>query len=266
MTYYTPDPARYQQLKVGGVTGPVDCTAHGGAWVTDAHTKGAIKLSGRAIRLASSEPIPDPTSPGLNVSQVDAAIYRLTDGKVNLDTVDPRVMTRQTLKARVVAGQWVNLAVSRRVLVARGYGGSHGFTGAHDITVHCKPGDATPVIGDPLVPYYIRSTWDAVLDAAQAVTGSGLIFSSFTRDLIPEYRVNVQPKAGYDRLSFVRYHLDSLGRIASRARYTSGGFTATCTPPRYFTGTNGISGRRLVRLTSGSREGWYISANWSEER
>lgn len=255
---YTPDPARYQQLIVGGPTGPVDCTAHGGAWVTDAHTKGAIKLSGRAIRLASSEPIPDPASPGLNVGQVDAAIYRLTNGRVNLDTVDPRVMTRAALKARVVAGAWVNLAVKRAVLVDRGMGGSNGFRGAHDVTVHCNPGDSTPVIGDPLVPYYIRSSWDAVLDAAQAVTASGLIFASFTRDLIPEYRVVM---SGPDR-SFWRYFLDS-GQANRRTVSRTDGFSAACTPPRYFPGRYA---RRLVQLTTGSRKGWWIDARWAEER
>lgn len=260
---YTPDPARYQQLIVGGPTGPVDCTAHGGAWVTDAHTKGAIKLSGRAIRLASSEPIPDPASPGLNVGQVDAAIYRLTNGRVNLDTVDPRVMTRAALKARVVAGAWVNLAVKRAVLVDRGMGGSNGFRGAHDVTVHCNPGDSTPVIGDPLVPYYIRSTWDAVLDAAQAVTPSGLLFTSFTRDLIPEYRVHIPGGSDGGSRRFWRYYMDANGSVNRRAISSTRGFTARCTPPRYYPGRYA---RQFVRLTDGSRAGWWIDARFASER
>lgn len=262
---YTPDITRYQQLVYGGATRGVDCTAWGGALITDAHTQGATKLSGRAIRLASDEPVPDPASPGLNVGQVDAAIYRLTGGKVNLDTPDPRTVSRAELKARIVDGRWANLAVKRSILVDRGYGGGNGFRGAHDITLHARAIDNTPVIGDPLVPYYIPATWDAVLDAAQAVTASGLLFVSYTRDLTPDYAVRVRPSAGYDRVSFVHYTLDKAGRITGRARAYTGGFSATCTPPKWHSGTGKIAGRSLVQLTSGSRTGWWISAKYAKE-
>jgi hypothetical protein len=262
---YTPDPARYQQLKVGGATGPVDCTAHGGAWITDAHTQGRILLNGRQIRLASDEPVPDPGSPGLNVGQVDAAIYRITNGRVNLDTPDPRTVSRAEFKARVVDGRWANLAVKRSVLVDRGYGGGNGFRGAHDITIHARAIDNAPVIGDPLVAHYMPSTWDAVLDAAEAVTASGLLFVSYTRDLTPDYRVVVKPRPGYDKVSFVRYLLDDAGRIIARRRRYTFGFAGTCSVPKFHSGVSPITGRRLVQITSGLRKGWWVSANWAEE-
>ena len=258
---YTPDIKRYQQLVYGGPTGSVDCTAWGGALVTDAHTQGATKLSGRAIRLASSEPTPDPGSPGLNVGQVDAAIYRLTKGRVNLDTPDPRDPSRDSIKRHLIAGRWANIAVNRGVLVSRGYGGSNGFRGSHDITLHCRPGDPTPIIGDPLVPYYIRSSWDAVLDAAQAVTASGLLFLSYTRDLIPEYHCPIKPTPPETLERFYVYSVSN-GVITGRKADATRGFDATCTAPRYFPG---VHARRLVRLLGGAREGKYVDARRARE-
>jgi len=258
---YLPDITRYQQLKYGGATRGVDCTAWGGALCADAHTQGAIKLSGRAIRLASDEPVPDPRSPGLNVAQVDAAIYRLTAGRVNLDTVKPGSVGRTGLRERVVAGQWVNLAVKRSVLLDRGYLRSHPFGGAHDITVHCNPDDPTPVLGDPLVPFYQRASWDAILDAAQAVSGSGHLFASFTRDVIPEYAVRIHPRPGFDSQRFLRYFLTN-GTIRERKGYYTEGFSATCTAPRWH---GGKYPGMLVQLTSGSRKGWYVAAGWAQE-
>ena len=262
MTTYIPDIKRYQQLVYGGATGSVDCTAWGGALVTDAHTRGGIKLTGRAIRLASSEPVPDPGSPGLNVQQVDAAIYKLTGGKVNLDTPTPGTFGRVQVRDRAVDGQWVNLAVRRSVLVDRGYGGSSGFRGAHDITVHARATDLAPIIGDPLVPYYFASTWDAVLDAAQAVTATGYIYASFTRDTTKDYRASVTPRTGQTRRQFARYYLNSDGTIRSREMHVTSGFSASCTPPRYHAGAYA---RQLVQLTSGTRKGWWISAVYARE-
>lgn len=263
---YTPDIKRYQQLVYGGATRAVDCTAWGGALVTDAHTQGAIKLSGRAIRLASDEPIPDSSSPGLNVGQVDAAIYRLTNGRVNLDTRDPRYLSRAIAKSLIIDGRWANVAVKRSVLVDRGYGGSNGFRGAHDITLHARAIDNVPVIGDTLVPYYIPSSWDAVFDAMQAVTSADWMFASFSRDLTPDYRAVVKPRAGYDRLRFGHFQLDANGVIVSYRYAYTGGFSAKCTPPKFHSGSHGIAGRKLVQLTTGSRAGWWINGKYAVEQ
>jgi hypothetical protein len=258
---YTPDIRKFQQLVYGGATGSVDCSAWAGAIECAAHTQGNSILSGRSIRLASNEPVPDPRSPGLNVTQVDAAVYKLTGGRVNFDTPWPGSFGRVATRDRVIDGQWVHIAVKRAILVDRGYGGSSGFRGSHAITIHHRSTDLAPIIGDPLVPYYYSSTWDAVLDAAQAVTASGDIFASFSRDLTTDYRAVVRPRAGADTRVFYRY-LVSNGRITGRTRHRTAGFTATCTPPRTHTGT---LTRELVQLTSGSRKGWWISATYARE-
>ena len=262
---YTPDITRYQQLVYGGKTGSVDCTAWGGALCVDAHTRGATKLTGRAIRLASDEPIPDPGSPGLNVGQVDTAIYRLTDGRVNLDTPNAATLTRTMVQDRIKDGRWANVAVNRATLINRGYGGGASFAGKHDITLHARAIDFAPVIGDPLVPRYYPATWDAVLDAMEAVTAGNYLFASFTRDLTPDYRAEVKPKAGTSKKRFARYRLNSTGVIVDYEYAYTGGFSAACTPPKYHSSAIGITGRRLVQLTTGSRKGWWINGAYAEE-
>jgi hypothetical protein len=256
-----PDIRDYQQLVFGGATRAVDCSAWSGAICCHAHTRGAIQLSGRAIRLASSEPIPDSGSPGLNVQQVDAAVYKLTNGKVNFDTPTPGSYGRVTTRDRIVDGRWAHLAVRRATLVNRGYGGSSGFTGSHAITVHVRQADGAPIIGDPLVPYYYSASWDAVLDAAQAVTNLGYIFGSFTRDLTKDWLARVQPRPGAERRVFYRYIVEN-GRITGRVRHRTEGFSASCTAPRTYSGTYT---RPLVRLTEGSRHDWYIHADYARE-
>lgn len=265
-----PDIRDYQQLVYGGATRSVDCSGWSGAINTDAHTRGATKLTGRAIRLASNEPVPDPESPGLNVQQVDAAIYKLTGGKVDMWTPTPGTIGRAGFRDHLIDGRWVHVAVKRGVLVDRGFGGSSGFRGSHAITVHARMTDLSPVIGDPLVPYYYAASWDAILDAAEAVTPSGLLYVSFTRDLTVDYRVSVHPDPGKRRKKFLRYFVDGDGRITGRkASYTTG-FSATCTAPRMHTGSvqtrNGrvAVARELVKLTSGSRDEWWINAVYAE--
>ena len=261
---YTPDAKRYQQLNEP-ITGRYDCSAYSAAWITDAHTGGATKLTGRAIRLASSEPIPDRSSPGLNLTQVDAAVYKLTSGRVNLDTRTGIGIYQ--FRDLVKDGRWAILQVNRGVLVDKGFGGGNGFRGGHAITVHFD--GTAPIIGDPLVPYYIRTGWSALYAAAGALVintsgtklGYGRANVSLTRDLTPDYRVRIAPTYG-DRVAFWQYLLGADGKAYARSRAYTGGFSATCTPPRWVPGP---FARSLVRLTSGSRAGQYVDARYAEE-
>ena len=256
-----PDIRDYQQLVYGGATRAVDCAGWCGAICCHAHTGGTIRVTGRQVRLASDEPVPDASSPGLNVSQVDAAVRKLTGGKVDFWTPVPGTFGRVAVRDHVIDGRWVHIAVKRSILVNRGYGGTSAFGGSHAETLHLRQADLSPIIGDPLVPYYYASTWDAVLDAAQAVTSSGLIYASFTRDLTKDYRVVIRPRAGADTRVFYRYFITG-GRITKRERHKTEGFTATCAPPRSYTG---VLTRELVQLTSSRRKGWWVSATYARE-
>jgi hypothetical protein len=214
---YRPDAARYQQLVYGGPTGPFDCTAWVAAWLVDAHTLGKTKTTGRAIRLASSEPIPDPDSPGLNEPQVDAAAYRVTAGKVNLTLGGTWTPTMDVQKATtwVLNGRPVEVQVNRGQLIdlLPALGALNGFRGGHAIGVITNGG--TPWIFDPLAKIYIPATFAIIWRAAGALdTGSHTLGHGYAnvlaaRDIIPSsYHVDIDP--GH----FNVYRTDAQGHIA----------------------------------------------------
>lgn len=260
MTYY-PDPDRYQQIALGGPTGPYDCTGWSAAWIVDAHSQGAIRTTGRKVRLHSDEPIPDSDSPGLNLPQADAAVLDITNGRINLDTrVQYNALPRDQVRWRITDGRWATVQVQRGVLVARGF--LEGFTGAHAITVHARPIDSIPVIGDPLVPHYVPASWDAIFDAAEALTG-GRVYTSFTRDLTPDYRWVCRPTGTATIRAFRRFTAD--GRVVGT--YHTRGMAVDCTPPRYVPGVGRRPGRYLVQLVipGKRRNGWFVSAQFASE-
>jgi hypothetical protein len=126
-----PDIAGMQQLRQGDPNGGVNCTAYAGRGAGDADTRGALVFSGRAIRAATDEPRPDRASPGLNLRQVDEALFRLSKGVINLDTQWNAPWDRVTSFLR--AGKWAELAIWRQVLVDHGHGGGNRFGKGHAI-------------------------------------------------------------------------------------------------------------------------------------
>lgn len=265
---YVPDPREYQQFGNGDPNAGVNCTADGAAFRCDAHTKGLIKITARQVRAHTDEPVPDPRSPGLNLAQVDAAVFDITDGKVDFDTrVQLRSLSRADAKFRIVDGRFAGLSVLRGVLVNRGF--VAGFRGLHDITVFTRDTEPDqPLMFDSLVRTITRVSWDVVFDAAEAATG-GRIYAQFTRDLTPDYHA-VIPKlpAG---TTFRRFHLDGDGRIADVTHHGNKGPTDyRCTPPRYHGAAKGKPtrwGRQLVQITQpgARRDGWWVSSRWAEE-
>lgn len=263
-----PDPKRYQQLNNGDPHGPVNCTAWCGAWLVDASSDGRITTTGEKVRAASSEPKPDPSSPGLNLPQVDAAVFRLTRGRVSLDT---RVgYSSANAQARIIDGRWAIVQVNRGVLVKAGDNGANDFTGGHAETVHYS--DGAPRLGDPLVGHYIQTTWSVLWRAAgKLVTGpggsqvgDGRANVSFTRDTTRDYAVSIQPRKGRSSRGFYRFVMSADGhRISGRVADDTGGFTADCTPPKYYDWP-GHEGRSLVQITSGSRRGAWVNSHWSD--
>jgi hypothetical protein len=258
---YTPDIDRYQQIPLGGATGPYDCTAWSAAILVDAHTQGAIQTTGRQIRLHTDEPVPDWDSPGLRLPQVDGAVVDVTNGRVQLDTrVQLNSLRRTEIEWRIKDGRWATIQVQRGVLVARGF--LQGFSGAHALTVHARATDGIPIIGDPLVPHYVAASWDAIFDAAEALTG-GRVYSQFTRDLTPDYHWVCRPTGSAVFRAFRRFSSD--GRVLGT--HTTRGMDVPCTPPRYVPGTKRRPGRYLVQLVipGKPRNGWFVSAQFAEE-
>jgi hypothetical protein len=195
---YRPHAYEYQQLIYGGVTGPYDCTAWCGAWLTDAHTLGKTHLSGRAIRLASDEPNPDDDSPGLNARQVDDAIYKLTSHKVDLQLGGDWTPKTNVQKLQ----QWHYAGRPMMVAVIRGRLGSRvsglldisPFQGAHQVGLIFDDGKSW--LFDPLSKIYLPVTPSDVWYGAAYVEGSsyGSAYALVGRDIVPShYEVLIDP-------------------------------------------------------------------------
>ena len=71
-------PRHQKQINSYDPYGKYNCTAYAAAVAVDRHTVGGIIVTGEAIRGASSEPLPQPRSPGLNLAQATSAAFRLT--------------------------------------------------------------------------------------------------------------------------------------------------------------------------------------------
>lgn len=265
---YTPDIRDYQQLDNGDPWGNVDCTAWCGAILVDAHTSGAIKTTGAAVRRHSGEVPPDPRSPGLNLPQVDTAVLDITNGKVNLDTkVQNEALSRNEAMARIIDGRWGTYQINRAIFVNRGF--ATGFSGGHAVTVHHRPIDNLPVIGDSLVPHYYVVSWDALGDAAESFTSRfepGAIYAQFTRDLTPDYRINIKPKPPAKAVSFDQFVLNAKGHIARRIPHTTRGINKPCTVPTWHdSDISGVPGRKLVQFKTARGTLMWVDARYAYE-
>lgn len=191
LSNYAPDPHDHQQLVPWTPTSPYDCTAYSAAWAADAD-QGRKVISGRSVRLHSSEAKPDPSSPGLNLPQADAAVYRGTNGLVNLrlgaNGIRPTVTVSQA-KSMVEAGRRIEWQFHRGRLGQRvpQVLAIDSFDGLHAGGLILKPFDSLRLF-DPLSPLYIKLTWADVRYAAingLAQAGTGSINVLATRDVVP---------------------------------------------------------------------------------
>ena len=266
---YTPDIRQYQQLNNGDLWGNVDCTAWCGAVLVDAHTSGATKTTGTAVRRHSNEVPPDPRSPGLNLDQVDTSVFSITGGHIDLDTkVEGHALTRTDAQARIIDGRWATVQINRAVLVNRGF--VTGFAAGHAITVHNREIDNTPVSGDPLVPHYIPLSWDALWDAAESFTHSfapGKVYTQFTRDLTPDYRINIKPTPPARAVTFYQFFINAKGQIARKpVPHTTTGINKVCTRPTWHGSVvQGVPGRKLVQFRTARGTLMWVDARYAYE-
>jgi hypothetical protein len=260
------------QLLTGGVTGPVDCSAHSCSDAIDHATCGQRDPGGRAIRLASSEPIPDRRSPGLNLPQV-ADVARRVYG-VYLDVhVGSRKVSWAEYERRRNAGQGAIIQVNYAPIADSRYDAGRGFRGGHAMfeSIHATydplaDGRAAGVFRHDGTVYdrglMKRAAGALVIgqraDGSPIRVGFGYVWAAFTRDVVPAFRASVP--AG----EFWAYAVDEADDVVKyRRRRATGGFSAACTPPRSYAWRGGSV--TLVKLLTGSRAGRYISANYSKE-
>jgi hypothetical protein len=263
-----------------GPTGPVDCTAWAASRAIAHATCGEKVPTGRTIRRHSDEPIPDPASPGLNLYQV-ADVAREVFG-VHLDVrTGWRALSWGEYEARRKGGAAAVIQVSYAPIAdslydaGRGFRGGHAlFESRHDTLDSLADGRTTGVYdrdveGVRIYPRNLmrRAAGDLVIGRGSGYpirVGEGKVWCAFTADTVPEYAVKVpKPRRKRDWRRLRLWHIID-GRIAQdpwKVDLTRG-FSATSTPPRVFRHPDGTL-RHLVCLTSGSREGKWISARWA---
>jgi hypothetical protein len=200
---------------------------------------------------------------------VDAAVIDITNGRVDFDTrVQGRSLSRAEVKWRIKDGRFCGMSVLRSELVRHGF--VTGFRGGHDITVFTREAEPDqPLMFDSLVPSIVRVSWDAVFDAAEALTG-GLIYAQFTRDLTPDYRWVLKPTPPATVRVFNHFIVED-GRIARIEKATTRGTDVVCTPPKYVpakAGKPAVWSRYLVQLVAPGhhRDTWWTDARWAEEQ
>jgi hypothetical protein len=107
-----------------------NCAAYVGAMGADYATCGAKKPTGRQVRSLTNEPIPDPSSPGLSIFQVQEA---LDDLGVEVETFTRAPWT--FVEDLIDGGHYVSLAIQYSVIRPTRFSGDPSFYNGHAIGV-----------------------------------------------------------------------------------------------------------------------------------
>lgn len=240
-----------QLSAVAGPTGKYDCTAWAASMALDQATEGAIRVSGRAIRLASPEPVPDRQSPGLNLDDVDAAIHKLTINQVDVDV--RRMYDASAALDRIAGGQAAIVQFQRSRLISEGFSFGDPFSGGHAAKMD---GIGGLHLDDPLTKRFAISRSQAITLLGSLIVvdrfghphqiGSGNAYVGFVvaKNAV-HWRVAISGSADY-----AVFNVDTARRVVignPRVRHT-GGFSADCSAPAsYAWGAHGRQSLVVVR-------------------
>ena len=278
---------RYQQL-AERVTGRFDCTGWTFALLANIDSGGAFTFTGRQVRLASDEPIPEGQpgnppppgrrpSPGLNFPQADAAVDKLTKGRVNLDVrVGRNAATVAEAEKLLRAGHFAGVQVRRDVLRAGGVGLANRFGGGHAIVAGYDRELGSFVIGDPLIPdwepVHPDVLWRAAAslviggsDAHPTIVGAGRAYMAFTRDVVAENPKPQRFNAIFEPGS-VWVYTPPQGVIGWMrvSRVFAKATSAACTEPVPI--TFGGRRRKLVKMLAGGLAGKFVEPGTTHVR
>ena len=260
-----------RQLNNGDPYGGYDCTAWSTSGAIAHATQGKVLTTGTYIRKHSSEPIPDPQSPGLNLVQTAAVAKTLG---VYMDVrIGSKAVPWAEYERRRLDDQGAIIQVGYGPIADSKYDAGGGFRGNHATFENRKTYEPLADGRRSGIWKYDGRLYERSLmarAAAKLVIGylngkpiypkPGMVWCAFTRDVTPDYRAKV-PAGG-----FWVYTLDAAGRILRHDWETTGGFSATCTPPEWHAWPGGpVALRSLVKLTSGSRKGYVIEAKFATE-
>lgn len=199
-TYVAPD--HFQLGADGGKYGGVNCTASAAARTVQEATCGKEAFTGAQVRAASDEPIPDPKSPGLNLDQVDRAVFKLTAGRVNFDT--RRMYDADDAIARCLAGEPMEIQYQRSAQIALGLPiGTSRFGGGHAASVDGVGGlhlSDNLVKRFPLTAGQLRTLLGSLVidrgDGPRPI-GAGVCYVAFGPDNTADWHIQI-PKGGGD--------------------------------------------------------------------
>ena len=135
---------QYQLGPNSGPTGGYDCTAYAAGMAIDRATLGGTFATGRQVRLASTEPIPDPASPGLNLPQVINVAFKWHVDLANRSGAPWDAFMRALREGRGAILQ------GDADQIPPGFTGQLGFRGDHAVYVNHVTGDGDLYWMDPL--------------------------------------------------------------------------------------------------------------------
>lgn len=139
----------------------VNCTAYCGAMLADDSVLGGmLGITGKLIRAKSSEPNPDPGSPGLNIAQVRSVLTGL-----RIATQDMTGNPRGDVLDAIEEGRRVLLQIAYRGLGGRRCQADGDF--GHAVVLVKIAGDGDLWASDPLCDRAKKYPREAIFDAAQ---------------------------------------------------------------------------------------------------
>lgn len=262
---------RFQpQLVASDPYGGVNCLAYAGAMAGDFDTCGAVHLTGEQVRQLTNEPRPDPKSPGLTLSQIDAALNRYG--------VDLEVRYRlpwDDFVRKVNKGEGAVLQVGYGPIADSRFDAGGGFRGNHGMLVPPGWGVLDPLAdgrrsgiykysGEPYPQALLRhAAGRLVLNTVEGIPqhlGDGLVYAAFTRDRRSTWTWRHGPGR------FVLWTVDEATRTCRgvKTQITGGTEPHACTPPRLYKAPDG-SPRSLVRMLAGAYKDDYVSSHFATE-
>jgi hypothetical protein len=135
---------KHQRQLVADKYGGVNCTAYSAAMAIDRATLGGVYVTGKTVRGASNEPIPDPQSPGLNLPQIVNVAFGWHVELVNRAGAPWASVMAALREGRgvVLQGDYDQIPLALRCQAS--------FTGDHAIYVNHISGDGDLYWMDPL--------------------------------------------------------------------------------------------------------------------
>jgi hypothetical protein len=218
------------------------------------------------------------TTGGTTLLQID---YALRKGYgIDLDTrIGSSKLTWDAFAAKIDKGYGAILQGSYSVIHGTKYAGDKTFRGNHAIFVPPGWGAMDPLC-DGRRPGIYRYHGEAyprallksfagklvLVPSSNRVVGVGYVWCALTRDKTIVYVARIAPKPGKKTRKYYRYYVVD-GIITKRVAYYTTGFSANTKAPRTYKAKASLSfkSKRLARIITGPRAGWYINAVWIKE-